>query len=493
MDPGLKPELQQQKQVIPFEREPQVASSSNLNPERLQEAVHSNAAGAGQNLLESSGRGAESPLDATIISNPGLQFDVLEEALFTPSPEDSFPEGGLRAWLVVTGSFLVLFPSFGLMVSIGTLQDYWSQHQLSDYSNRDVGWIPSVFVYLSLALGIWVGPLFDQYGPRWLLLLGSVGYTIMIFLLAECTQFWQLILCCGVLGGVSGATLVTTGLAVVAHWFKERRGLTQGIAMIGSSFGGLVFPVILRSTFPQYGYSWSVRILGFISVFNLILGNILIKPRILPSPTAKDKSIISLSIFGDLRLSLLTISIFGLEVVLFSTLGLLPTYATLQPHYPPDTGFYLIAVLNGVSCLGRLGPGYFSDKIGRFNTLFVMIIFTLVWMLVLWLPLGDRSLGALYAFAAFFGFGTGSWMALVPACIGQLCKAEEFGRYYGSVYFIASLATLVCIPISGELVEAWGSRAMVIFLCAISVLSLVSFAFSRWACLGKRWVINEKV
>lgn len=35
------------------------------------------------------------------------------------SPNDDFPEGGLQAWLVLTGSFLALFASFGFMVSVG--------------------------------------------------------------------------------------------------------------------------------------------------------------------------------------------------------------------------------------------------------------------------------------------------------------------------------------------------------------------------------------
>lgn len=408
-------------------------------------------------------------------------------------PEDNFPDGGLRAWLVVAAAWLMLLPSFGFMVAIGTLQDYWHQNQLANYSARDVGWIPSVFVYLSLALGIWVGPLFDRYGPRWIALIGSSGYLVMIFLLAECDKFWQLMLCCGVLGGLGGALLTTTSLAVVAHWFKARRGFAQGIAMVGSSFGGLSIPLILRATFPKYGYAWSLRILGFIFTFCFVIGNLLMRARIPPTAAAKKKGIISLSIFGDLRFSLFTISVFGFELVLFGGLGILPTYATLATDFSPDTGFYLISVLNGVSCLGRIFPGYLSDKIGRFNTLLIMTIFALVFMLALWLPLGDKSLPALYCFAALFGFGTGSWMALVPACIGQLCRAEEFGRYYGSMYFIASLATLVCIPISGELVQTVGAQPMVAFFSIILALSLICFAFSRWACLGRRWTIKAFV
>ncbi|KAK8123410.1 major facilitator superfamily domain-containing protein [Apiospora kogelbergensis] len=399
--------------------------------------------------------------------------------LDTYTVELDFPEGGLRAWLVVASAFSMAFASFGFMVSIGTLQDYWHMHQLSHLSSRDVGWIPSVFTYLSLALGLWVGPLFDHYGPRWIALVGSVGYLLMVFLLAECTQFWHFLLCCGVLGGTSGAALTTTPLAVVAHWFNRRRGFAQGVVMIGSSFGGphlapdpASHAPTVRARIPPLRHRGGAG------------GGKKQKPKI-----------ISLAIFGDLRFTLLTVSVFGFEVVLFSALGILPTYASLaNPSYPPETtGFYLIAILNGVSCLGRLGPGWLADKVGRFNMLLAMTVFTLFWMLALWLPLGQSSLAALYAFAGLFGFGTGGWMALTPACVGQLCRADEFGRYYGTMYFVASLATLICIPVSGELVESVGPTAYVVFLCAVLAVSLVSFVFSRWACLDRRWLLVAKV
>ncbi|KAF1974734.1 MFS general substrate transporter [Bimuria novae-zelandiae CBS 107.79] len=436
----------------------------------------------------------EVPVREPTPPRPGGVGGVVDEEIAEEADsEDDFPEGGLRAWLVVLGAWLMLLPSFGFMVAIGTLQDYWHQHQLSDYAARDVGWIPSVFVYLTLGLGLWVGPLFDRYGPRWIALVGSTGYIVMIFLLAECKTFWQMILCVGVLGGLTGAMLTCTSLAAVAHWFKTRRALAQGIAMAGSSAGGFSIPLVLKSTFPAYGYAWSIRILGFMFLVCLVISNILLKARFPPTAAAKNKAIISLHIFGDLRFSLFTISVFGFEVVLFGGLGILPTYATVSTDFPPETGFYLIAVLNAVSCLGRILPGYLADKIGRFNTLLIMIVFTLIFMLALWLPLGTKSLPALYAFAALFGFGTGSWMALTPACVGQLCRADEFGRYYGSMYFVASLATLVCIPISGELVQTVGPEAMVGFFCCILALSLVSFVFSRWACLGRRWVLREMV
>ena len=402
---------------------------------------------------------------------------------------DDYPgdRGALAAWVVLAGSFLALFPSFGLMVSIGTLQDYWQYHQLSNYSSRDIGWIPSVFVYLALGLGICFGPLFDMFGPRWILLIGSLAYIAMVFLLAECSEYWQFLLCLGLLGGPAAAALTTTALAAVSHWFKDKRGLASGIAMVGNSFGGVVIPLVLRGMLSKYGYTWSVRILGFIFLACLTVSNILVRPRLPPSPQAKKAKIFSLQLFGDPAFSFFTVSLFGIEVVLFGALGILPTYASLGADYPAATGFYLIAIMNGSSCFGRIIPGFISDIVGRFNVLGVMMVATLVLMLVIWLPFGQTSLTALYIFVALFGFCTGSWMAMAPACIGQLSGAQHFGRYFGTSYFIASLATLVCIPISGELVERTGPRVLVAFLSGVLLISIGTAIVSRLALLGWRW------
>ena len=403
--------------------------------------------------------------------------------------EDDYPgdRWARSAWVVLAGSFLALFPSFGLMVSIGTLQEYWQFHQLSDYSSQEIGWIPSVFVYLALGLGICFGPLFDMFGPRWIMLISSVAYIAMIFLLAECTKYWQFLLCLGLLGGPAAAALTTTALAVVSHWFKDKRGLASGIAMVGNSLGGVVIPLVLRTTFQTYGYTWSIRIIGFVFLACLIVSNFLVRSRLAPSPEAKKAKIFSLQLFGDPAFSFLTVSLFGIEVVLFGSLGILPTYAGLGTDYPAETGFYLIAIMNASSCFGRIIPGFVSDIVGRFNVLGVMMVTTLVLMLVIWLPFGQSSLAALYVFIALYGFGTGSWMAMAPACIGQLSGAQHFGRYFGTMYFIASLATLVCIPISGELVQRVGPQPLVGFMCAVLALSIGTFVVTRFALLGWRW------
>ena len=70
----------------------------------------------------------------------------------TPSPDHSevdYPEGGLRAWLVVLGSFCGMVASFGIMNTVGTLQAYVIENQLAGYSPGAVGWIFSIYIFLA--------------------------------------------------------------------------------------------------------------------------------------------------------------------------------------------------------------------------------------------------------------------------------------------------------------------------------------------------------
>ena len=87
---------------------------------------------------------------------------------------NTYPEGGLRAWLVVYGAFSGMTASFGLMNSIGTFEAYLSTHQLKDRPPATIGWIFSLYTFLSFFLGIQIGPWFDAKGPRALVLLGSL-------------------------------------------------------------------------------------------------------------------------------------------------------------------------------------------------------------------------------------------------------------------------------------------------------------------------------
>lgn len=373
---------------------------------------------------------------------------------------------------------------------VGSVQDYISTHQLAAYTVRDVGWITAVLTFLTLFLGVQVGPLFDRYGPRMLLICGSLASVLSYLLLAECSEYWHFMLCLSILGGISSAVVTTVGIAVLSHWFYRRRALASGLCMSGSSAGGAIIPLILRTLFAKYGWTWSMRIIAFMALACYMVGIALVKGR-LPVGT-KSRATIDFAAFKSPRLCFLAVAVFAFEFIIFGCAALLPTYVRYTGR-SVDMQFYSLTVLNGMSLVGRVLPGFAADQVGRFNILLSLAAITLVIMGAVWIPFGSHDEATLYAVVAIFGFGSGGWISLAPVCAGQLCRTEEYGRFYGSIYSVASFGVLFTVPVGGELLQSTTPQALVGFYTAILLIGLVSVALSRWALLDWKWKWKVKV
>lgn len=251
------------------------------------------------------------PESAFSVVEPPLDLSTITSHAHVPlTTDDTFPDGGKQAWSVIMGSFCLLMASYGLMNSVGVLQNYFADHQLSRYSASDVGWIPGLFVFLGLSMGVQVGPIFDRYGPTGVVSAGTLFYVVALVLLAECTQYWHFVLTFGILAGCSAALLATPAMGTVAHWFQRRVGLAMGIAMAGAACGGVMFPLVLRAAFTRFGYKWAIRLLALMVFVICGLGVALLRSRL---PRGRSKSVINVQCFKDARFNWLTLGIFSMS------------------------------------------------------------------------------------------------------------------------------------------------------------------------------------
>lgn len=349
---------------------------------------------------------------------------------------NTYPEGGLEAWLVVFGSFMGLFGSLGLVNTIGTFQAYLSTNQLKDYSDGSIGWIFGVYAFLTFFCGVQVGPVFDAKGPRLLVLSGSVLIIVVMIAVGFCYQYWHFMVVLGIINGIGTSLIFTPAVSAVGHFFYEKRGVATGMAATGGSIGGIVFPLALERLFPKVGFAWATRVIALICLITLGIACLLVKSRLPPKPASKENILPDFRIFRDPMFTLTTAGIFFIEWGLFIPISYISSYA-LAHNLSTDFSYQVLAILNAGSFLGRFLPGYFSDFLGRFNAMILTVALCLITTVCLWLPAGG-SIALIVVYSALFGFASGSNISLTPVCVGQLCKTEHYGRYYATAYTIVS-------------------------------------------------------
>lgn len=118
----------------------------------------------------------------------GVDLEKRATVISSASYEETYPEGGFQAWSVVAGSWFALFASLGLMNTLGTFQAYVLDNQLKGYSEGTVGWVFSIYTFLAFFCGVYIGPVFDKYGPKWLVIAGSAFTVSGMIFMSFCTR-----------------------------------------------------------------------------------------------------------------------------------------------------------------------------------------------------------------------------------------------------------------------------------------------------------------
>lgn len=100
----------------------------------------------------------------------------------------------------------LLFPS-----GVGSFQAYWEVGPLKDYSSSTIAWILSLQLFFVFALGPVVGILFDKYGPRPLMIGGTLLHVFGLMMASLASKYYQFLLSQGVCSAIGAACLYSPG------------------------------------------------------------------------------------------------------------------------------------------------------------------------------------------------------------------------------------------------------------------------------------------
>lgn len=132
--------------------------------------------------------------------------------------------------------------------------------------------------------GLWVGRIYDNFGPRYLLLVGTFLHVFGLMMASISTEYYQFILSQGICSPIGASMLFYPAMSAVVTWFWKKRSLALGITASGSSLGGVIFPVMVNKLVGEVGFGWTMRICAFLILGLCVIANLTIKSRIPPHP-----------------------------------------------------------------------------------------------------------------------------------------------------------------------------------------------------------------
>jgi MFS family permease len=394
------------------------------------------------------------------------------------------PPTTTRAWLQVLASFLINLNNFGLANSFGVFQAYYETNLLTNSSSSSISWIGTLQVSLILIIGVISGPLFDLGYFYPLLVVSSVVLVFALMMLSLATEYYQVILTWGVLGGLCTGLLYIPSVSLIPVYFTKGRGFALGCATAGGSFGGVLHPIIVRRLLDTAGFGWACRTIGFVSLFTLATAILLMKPSGGQTTKKPVRQLFDRTIITDPAFSVFTAASFFMWLGFLLPYILTPSYA-LQGLYPPtdeDFAYYLLAVPNAGQLLGRIIPGLLVDykvlgpeSILMFNTI---VTGTLALCLI-----AVHNVGGLVTTLFLYGFFSGAVTTLPAFIIPYLSPSMAvIGTRMGIVYGAAGFGALIGAPIALALDEAVRNKRNSAFLGA-QCWNGVTILFAACLCI----------
>ncbi|PWN98156.1 MFS general substrate transporter [Tilletiopsis washingtonensis] len=399
--------------------------------------------------------------DATVVAHDeDKEMQRTEEKAATapasPAAAPSVPDGGRTAWLTVLGCFLAFFASFGFVTGYGVFQSYY-EGILPSYSSDDISWIGSFQLWAITGMALPSVILSAHVGPHVTLAIGTFLTVFGVMMASISKEYYQLLLSHGICTGLGIGLTFMPIVGLPNQWFSKRRGLAVGLALGGSSVGGVIWPVVFNQmvNHDRISYGWTMRTIGFLQL--ALMGTAI---ALIRSNVPRNKAVKLSSFHKPLMMAVKSVG-----VVLFALGLLLHFFGIYVPYFyapayaqslgaSPYTAFWVSAVLNAATFFGRFALGAVSDSLGHGNTLLVSVVVSAA-LAFAWQ--GVSSAAGIFVWVVFYGFFSGASVSLQSPAIVPLVpnpKLQLMGPYIAILCSFSSFGSLGGSPIAGRLLRS---------------------------------------
>jgi MFS family permease len=370
-------------------------------------------------------------------------------------------------WLMVSVAFLLQAVSFGILVYAYSVISVVLNEEFN-VSRFQLMLPMTVMVLAGLIVAPLLGPKLDRHPIKWFLLAGALLLSTGLLLLSWAPSIYVVfavyaflfapvmhllgILCCSVL---------------VSRWFVRKLALAMGLAAIGTSVGGFIFPPLIEWLSDAYGWREGLRYLGVAMLLLIVPVTLLVRdrpqlqglfpdgadsePDVSHAPTSDEFSSTALVLRSRqfwLLVSTLAILAGAFNSVLSNLMPLVMSYGISS-----QGGALLISAMAAFGIAGKLIFGAVADHIDLRYGLAAAVVLEMVGIGIF--TGGDHYLYFIVG-SAILGLSAGGILPVWGAMVASLFGSVNYGRVMGFMSPLASLGVVFSMPLTGFLFDQTG-------------------------------------
>lgn len=305
-------------------------------------------------------------------------------------------------WIIVLSGALILAVSMGALVN-GFSAFIVPIQEAHGWQRGEVAFVNSSGI-IGLAFGgLVMGPLADRFGPRPLILLGSVVLGLSYLLAAFTTQLWQLYAVFFLAGLLGGGAIFPAVMASVGNWFVVGAGLALGLASAGQALGQGFVPFLSSILIGAFGIENALFFIGIFMLASLVPLSLLFRraPVIEAGPAASAAAVGNTAV--PARVVIPTLSAAVILCCTCMSVPLMHLVPLIQDRgFSAEQAGSVIFVMLLVAIIGRMTFGKLSDWIGALPA--YMAATAWMTLLVFGFVFIDNLTGY-YTYAVIYGFG----------------------------------------------------------------------------------------
>lgn len=384
----------------------------------------------------------------------------------------------LNRWWRVVGALL-------MNLSLGSLYA-WSIFVAP--LEKEFGWdraqtsrIFTVAIFVFGTSFVLAGRLQDKLGPFRISLIGAVALSTGFILASFTNSFAWSIFSLGVVVGLGNGFGYATPIPVLSKWFPDKRGLAVGLAVAGYGAGSAILAFVVPPLLARNGWRGTFLAIGIAFFLATVVGSFLLKNPPAgwkpegwsPAPTSKvaasTREFTPAEALRTPQFPLMWVAYcLGAAAGLMTISQLIPFAKSVGLPATAATLTLLIAAIGNAS--GRILSGALSDRIGRLQTLRLMLLCSAIIMPIV---ANTSNLVAVYAliFGVYYCFGT--LLSVFPSTTADFFGTKNLGVNYGWMFTAYAVAGIVGPMIGGSMFRTYSNYTVAFYLAG--VLAIVAF------------------